>query len=100
VIELKPLQEYSVTAILIRNKYIKGFTPSGRFGFIVDKPKKKFGKYISRTNNEIVTELKMMRQNSENVIWSDPVILTATNFNSYKIRDIASDSSVMIKNDF
>lgn len=100
VIELKPLQEYSVTAILIRNKYIKGFTPSGRFGFIVDKPKKKFGKYISRTNNEIVTELKLMRQNSENVIWSDPVILTATNFNSYKIRDIASDSSLMIKNDF
>jgi hypothetical protein len=95
VIELKPEQEYSVTAILIRNKYIKGFTPSGRFGFVIDKPKKKFGKYIARTNNEIVTELKLMRQKQESVVWSDPVVLTATNFNSYKIRNIVRDSSGM-----
>lgn len=95
LIELRPEQEYSVTAILDRNKYIKGFTPSGRFGFIIDEPQKKFGKHISRSNNEIVTELKLMRQNQESVVWSDPVILTATNFNSYKIRDIVRDSSEM-----
>lgn len=93
LIELKPKQEYIINAILVRDRYARGFTPYGRIGFIIDEPKKKFGKYVEMTNHAIVTELKLMRQNQTNVIWSDPIALTSTNFYPYKINDLIKDSS-------
>ncbi len=95
LIDLKPEQQYIINAILVRDRYAKGFTPYayGRFGFIIDEPKKKFGKYIPMTNHAIVSELKLMRQNQDNVIWSDPIALTSTNFTPYIINDLVQDSS-------
>lgn len=91
LITLHPGQEYSVSTILLRNKYISNFNYNVRFGFILSKPKPG-----PTTNHAIVTDLKLFRENQENVIWSDPVILTATNFNSFEIRDIINDSTYSI----
>jgi len=91
LIKLHPKQEYSVSTILVRNKYISNFNHNVRFGFILNKPKTG-----PITNHEIVTDLKSLREKMENVIWSDPVILTATNYNSYEIRDIINDSTYSI----
>jgi hypothetical protein len=87
LIKLKPGQEYSVSAILVRNKYISTFNPSVRFGFIISRPKAG-----PVTNHAIVTELKSLREKPESAIWSDPVILTATNSYTYEIKDIIKDS--------
>jgi len=91
LIKLKPRQEYSVSAILVRNKYLGTFNPNVRFGFIISKPKKG-----AITNHEIVTRLKALRENPENAIWSDPVILTATNSYTYEIKDIINDSTYSV----
>lgn len=91
LIKLQPEQIYSIDAILLRNKYVSTFNPSVRFGFIISKPKSG-----SFTNNEIVSCLKQMREKQENVIWSDPVILTMTNSMTYEIRNIINDSTYTI----
>lgn len=93
LIKLNPRQEYSVDVILLRNKYMNGFNTNVKFGFIINKPKTKFGRKIPTTNHEILSELKLMREKQENVIWSDPVSLTATSFNPYEIRNIINDST-------
>jgi hypothetical protein len=93
LIKLNPKQEYSVATILLRNKYMNAFNHNVRFGFIISKPKTGFGKNIPITNHEIVSDLKLMREKQENVIWSDPVVLSAINFNPYEIRNIINDST-------
>lgn len=92
-IKLQPHQEYSVNAILVRSKYMSAFNPRVRFGFIICKPQKG-----PVTNHEIVTELKAMREKQENVIWSSPVTLTATNSNSYEIRNIIDEAALSTSN--
>lgn len=92
-IKLHPQQEYSVNAILVRSKYNSAFNARVRFGFIICKPKPG-----PLTNHEIVTNLKAMREKQENVIWSEPVTLTATNSNSYEIRNIIDDSALSTSN--
>lgn len=90
LIKLKPKQEFSIEVILLRNKYMANFNHNIRFGFILSKPKSRpFGTNIPLTNQEIISELKLMREKQENVIWSDPVVLTTTNFNPYEIRNIS-----------
>ena len=39
-----------------------------------------------------------MREKQENVIWTDPIILTTTNYRPYEIRNIVSDSTYSICN--
>lgn len=91
LINLRPEQEYSVSTILVRNKNLSNFNYSVRFGFILSKPKTGPIK-----NYDIVSDLKLLREKQENVIWSDPVLLTVTNFNSFEIRDIINDSTYSI----
>lgn len=93
LIKLHPKQEYSVAVILVRNKYIKEFNHNVRFGFIISKPKTG-----PITNHAIVSDLKSMREKQENAIWSAPVILTATNSNSYEIKNIINDSTYSMSN--
>jgi hypothetical protein len=93
LIKLHPKQEYSVHLILVRNKYNNNFNHNVRFGFILSKPKTG-----PITNHAIVSDLKSMREKQENAIWSDPVILTATNSNSYEIKNIVNDSTYSMSN--
>lgn len=94
LITLKPKQEYSIDVILLRNKNMANFNHNIRFGFVISSPKKKpFGSDYHITNHEIISELKLMREKQENIIWSDPVVLTATNYNPFNIRNIINDST-------
>jgi len=88
LVTLKPDQEYCLPVILIRNKYFKWYNPNIRFGFLLNKPKSgPFAKNSKLSNQEIISELNSLREKQENVIWSTPVALTATNFSPYEIRD-------------
>jgi hypothetical protein len=88
-VTLKPKQEYCLPVILIRNKYYKWFNPNIKFGFLLYKPKSGlFEKNPPMTNGEMISELRSIREMPENVIWSDLVALTATNYGPYEIRDI------------
>ena len=90
LIKLKPKQEYSIEVILLRNKYMANFNHNIRFGFILSEPKSgPFGTNIPYTNQEIISELKLMREKQENAIWSDPVVFTITNFKPYEIKNIS-----------
>jgi hypothetical protein len=94
LIKLLPNQEYSIPVILYRNKYMQSFKFNVKFGFIINKPKSgPFSKNSSLTNQEIFAELKLMREKQENVIWTDPIILTTTNYSPYEIRNIINDST-------
>jgi len=78
---------------------MRDFHHNIRFGFILNGRKSTLlGKKISMTNQEIISELQNMREKQENVIWSDPVVLTATNFSQYEIRDIINDTTYYISN--
>lgn len=93
-VKLLPNQEYSIPIILYRNKNMPGFKFNVKFGFIINKPKSRpFLKNSSLTNQEIFEELKLMREKKENVIWTDPIILTTTNYCPYEIRNIINDST-------
>jgi hypothetical protein len=99
LVTLLPNQEYSIPVILFRNKYMQSFKFNVKFGFIIIKPKSSpFSKNSSLTNQEIFAELKLMREKQENVIWTDPIILTTTNYRPYEIRNIVSDSTYSISN--
>jgi hypothetical protein len=96
LVKLNPAQEYCIPVILLSNKYVKGFgfSYNTRFGFIISKPKSGLlKKYIPMTNQEIKTDLKLMREKQENVIWSDPVILSTSNFKPYELINIINDST-------
>jgi hypothetical protein len=95
VVKLLPNQEYSIPAILFRNKYMEGFRSSVKFGFIIIKPKVSVLSK-SLTNEEIFEELKIMRGKKENIIWADPIILTTTNCSPYEIRNIINDTTYSI----
>jgi hypothetical protein len=96
LVRLKPKQEYSIPVILLSKKYVKsfGFSYNTRFGFIISEPKSGLlKKNIPMTDQKITSELKSMREKQENVIWSDPVILSTNNFKPYEIRNIINDST-------
>jgi hypothetical protein len=88
LIKLKPKQEFCIDAILLRNKYMANFNYNIRFGFILFHPKSRpLGTLIPLTNQEIISELKILREKQDDVIWSEPVVLTTANFNPYEIRN-------------
>jgi rRNA-processing protein FCF1 len=92
-------QEYNIPVIVLRNRYMQGFLHNVKFGFIFNERKPTlFNKNTPLTNEEIISELQALREKQENVIWSDPVPLTATNFKQYEIRDIINDSTYSIAN--
>lgn len=92
LVTLKPKQVYSLDVILYRNRTLANFNPKIMFGFILYTQKKNsFGSNSALTNHQIISNLKLMREKQENVIWSDPIVLTATNFNSYEISNIPND---------
>jgi hypothetical protein len=98
LVTLKPNQEYSLPVILIRNKYFKWYNPEIRFGFLLNKTKSgPFAKNQKLTNQEIISELNSLREKQENVIWSLPVALTATNYSPYEIREIKQYPKTTIK---
>jgi hypothetical protein len=89
LIKLKPKQEFCIDAILLRNRYMTNFNPNVKFGFILFHPKSRpFDTLIPLTNQEIISELKILREKEDNVIWSEPVVLTTANFNPFDIRNI------------
>jgi hypothetical protein len=99
LVKLKPQQEYNIPVIVLRNRYMQGFLHNVKFGFIFNERKSTpFNKNTPLTNEEIISELQALREKQENVIWSDPVPLTATNFKQYEIRDIINDSTYSIAN--
>lgn len=99
LVKLKPQQEYNIPVIVLRNRYMQGFIHNVNFGFILSERKStSFNKNTPLTNEEIISELQTLREKQENVIWSDPVPLTATNFKQYEIRDIINDSTYSIAN--
>jgi rRNA-processing protein FCF1 len=99
LVKLKPQQEYVIPVIALRNRYMQGFLHNVRFGFIFNERKSKpFNKNTPLTNEVIISELQTLREKQENVIWSDPVTLTATNFQQYEIRDVINDSTYSIRN--
>ena len=99
LVKLKPQQEYNIPVIVLRNRYMQDFLHNVKFGFIFNERKSTpFNKNTPLTNEEIISELQALREKQENVIWSDPVPLTATNFKQYEIRDIINDSIYSIAN--
>ncbi len=99
LVKLKPQQEYNIPVIVLRNRYMQGFIHNVKFGFIFyERKSTPFNKNTPLTNEEIISELQALREKQENVIWSDPVPLTATNFKQYEIRDIINDSTYSIAN--
>lgn len=99
LVKLKPQQEYNIPVIVLRNRYMQGFLHNVKFGFIFNERKSTpFNKNTPLTNEEIISELQALREKQENIIWSDPVPLTATNFKQYEIRDIINDSTYSIAN--
>lgn len=97
--KLKPRQEYVIPVIALRNRYMQGFLHNVRFGFIFyERKSTPFNKKTPLTNEEIISELQTLREKQENVIWSEPVPLTATNYKQYEIRDIINDSTYSIRN--
>lgn len=99
LVKLKPQQEYNIPVIVLRNRYMQGFLHNVKFGFIFyERKSTPFNKNTPLTNEEIISELQALREKQENVIWSDPVPLTATNFKQYEIRDIINDSTYSIAN--
>ena len=93
LISLKPGQEFSIEVVLVRYQYLSNFNPNIRFGFVFCKPKTGIGKLIHSETTDLISELRLMRQKQENIIWSEPVALTATNFNPYVIRNFIKDST-------
>lgn len=94
LVKLLPNQEYSIPVILFRKKYVQSFKYDVKFGFIINKPKSRpFSKNSSLTDQEIFAELKSMREKQENVIWTNPILLTTTNYSPYEIRNIINDST-------
>ena len=99
LVKLKPQQEYNIPVIVLRNRYMQGFLHNVKFGFVFcERKSTPFNKKTPLTNEEIISELQDLREKQENVIWSDPVPLTATNFKQYEIRDIINDSTYSIAN--
>jgi len=79
---------------------MQGFRFNVKFGFIINNPMSNvLSKISSLTNEEILAELKLMREKQENVIWTDPIILTTTNRSPYEIRNIINDTSYSISTD-
>jgi hypothetical protein len=95
VVKLLPNQEYSIPTILFRNKNMEGFRSNVKFGFIIIKPK---SGVLSKTltSQEILDELKLMREKRENIIWAEPIVLTTTNCSPYEIRNIINETTYSI----
>lgn len=93
LIILKPNQEYSIPAVFISNKY-----NTVRFGFVLcgveyKQDLKKNGLSIAV---DPIDELKRMRDNLENVIWTENITLLGTSFRPFEIRNIINDSTFSI----
>jgi hypothetical protein len=97
LVRLKPDQEYSIPIILLRPCYHQVHDFDVKFGFIINKPRTKLlSKNEFPGDQEIFNELKQMRTKQENVIWSEPIVLTTTNYCPYEIRNILNDSTYTV----
>jgi hypothetical protein len=96
LIRLKPNQEFLVPIVLLKSRHQRITSPI-RFGFIINKPKYRFGLNKSPyTGQDPLTELFDMRKDKKNVIWSEPTDLFASNEFRYEIRSIINDSTFCI----
>jgi hypothetical protein len=95
IIRLETNQEFVVPVALIKNDSVR--IDSLRFGFIINKPKYKFGfpkslDIIKDPKEELIE----MRNEKKNVIWSKKMNLFGWNEFLYEIRNIINDSTYSV----
>jgi hypothetical protein len=89
IIRLKPKQEYVLPAVLFQNSQSEFNTDNIRFGFILAQ----VDDFDRKGDKSPVDQLEEMRENKENVIWSESIDLSVTTYHPYQIRTIINDTT-------